>query len=267
METQAEKARRFLALHEGPTPLLMPNPWDVGSAKVLASMGFDALATTSGGFAATLGRLDGAVDRDEAVAHAAALVAAVDVPISADFENCFGHEPTEVAETVELGLGAGLAGCSVEDWDGDAIYDVGLATERVAAAAEAAHRGPVHLVLTGRAENHIRGRDDLADTIARLQRYQEAGADVLFAPGVTAPDDLRRLLAEVDRPVNVVARPGCPPVAELAALGVRRISVGGWFALAALGAAVEAATEFRDQGTFGYLERAQVGAAVRPAFA
>ena len=260
MATQAEKAELFLALHQRAVPLVMPNPWDVGSAKVLVAMGFEALATTSGGFAATLGRIDGSVARDEAVAHAAAVVAAVGVPVSADFENCFVHEPAGVADTIELGIAAGLAGCSVEDWDGEAIYDVGLATERVAAAAEVAHRGPVHLVLTGRAENHIHGRDDLADTIARLQRYQEAGADVLFAPGVIAPDDLRRLLAEVDRPVNVVARPGCPPVAELGALGVRRVSVGSWFAFAALGALVEAATEFRDHGTYGYLDRAGIGA-------
>lgn len=261
MASQFEKAERFLSLHQGPTPLLMPNPWDVGSAKLLAAMGFEALATTSGGFAASLGRLDGSVTRDEAVAHAAAVVAAVDLPVSADFENCFADTPSEVAETIELGISAGLAGCSVEDWDGDVIYDIGLAAERVAAAAEVAHRGPLHLVLTGRADNHIHGRDDLSDTIARLQRYQEAGADVLFAPGVTAPDDLRSLVAEVDRPVNVVARPGCPSVDELGSLGVGRVSVGAWFALAALGFAVEAATEFRDLGTYGYLERAQVGAA------
>src|SRR5437588_244345 len=267
MATQAEKAEGFLALHQGPAPLLMPNPWDIGSAKVRASMGFEALATTSGGFAATLGRLDGSVTRDEAVAHAAAVVAAVDVPVSADFENCFADEPAAVAETVELGIGAGLAGCSVEDWDGDAIYDIALAAERVVAAAEAAHRGPVHLVLTGRAENHIHDRKDLGDTIARLQRYQEAGADVLFAPGVLAVDDLRRLVAEVDRPVNVVAQPGCPAVAELAELGVRRVSVGGFFTFAALGAVVEAATELRDQGTFGYWDRAGLGARIaRPAF-
>jgi len=257
--TQAEKAEHFLALHQGVEPLLMPNPWDVGSAKVLAAMGFEALATTSGGYAATLGRIDGAVARDEAVAHAAAVVASVDVPVSADFENCFAHEPAGVAGTIELGIAAGLAGCSVEDWDGEAIYDVGLATDRVAAAAEVAHRGPVHLVLTGRAENYIHGRDDLADTIDRLQRYQQAGADVLFAPGLTAPDDLRRLLADVDRPVSVVARPGCPPVAELGALGVRRVSVGSWFEFVALGALVEAATELRDDGTYGYLDRAEIG--------
>jgi len=265
--TQVEKAERFLALHQGAVPLMMPNPWDVGSAKALAAMGFQALATTSRGFAATLGRIDGSVTRDEAVAHAAAVVAAVDVPVSADFENCFAHEPAGVADTIELGIAAGLSGCSVEDWDGEAIYDIGLATERVAAAAEVAHNGPVHLVLTGRAENHIHGRDDLADTIARLRHYQEAGADVLFAPGVTAPDDLRHLLAEVDRPVNVVVRPGCPPVAQLGELGVRRVSVGSWFAFAALGALVEAATEFRDQGTYGYLDPAGIGAStVRAVF-
>lgn len=267
MPSQEEKADRFLSLHRGPAPLVIPNPWDVGSAKVLVAMGFEALATTSGGFAATLGRVDGSVRRDEAVAHAAAIVAAVDVPVSADFENCFADEPARVAETVELGVEAGLAGCSVEDWSGSGIYDIDHAAERVTAAAEVAHRGPVRLVLTGRAENHIHDRPDLADTIARLQRYQEAGADVLFAPGVIDADDLRRLIYQVDRPVNVVARPGCPPVADLAELGVRRVSVGAWFAFAALGALVEAATELRDHGTFGYLDRASIGARTAlPAF-
>ncbi len=259
MPTQQEKAQRFLSLHGGPAPLLLPNPWDVGSAKMLVAMGFEALATTSAGFAATLGRLDGSVTRDEAVAHAAAIVAAVDVPVSADFEHCFADDPAGVAITVERGIEAGLAGCSVEDWSGSEIYGIDHAAERVAAAAEVAHGGPVTFVLTGRAENHIHGIQDLPDTIARLQRYQEAGADVLFAPGVIDPADLRQLIREVDRPVNVVARPGCPPVAELAELGVRRVSVGAWFAFAALGVLVEAATELRDQGTFGYLDRAGIG--------
>jgi 2-methylisocitrate lyase-like PEP mutase family enzyme len=177
----------FLALHKSDRPLLMPNPWDIGAAKLLESLGFQALATTSSGFAATLGRLDGRVTRDEAIAHAAAIVDAVDVPVSADLENCFADDPAGVAETVRLAVDAGLAGCSVEDYSGresDTIYDAGLAAERVAAAAEAAHSGPRKLVLTARAENLIHGRDDLADTIARLQSYQEAGADVLFAPGV-----------------------------------------------------------------------------------
>src|SRR5947209_5761630 len=235
MTSQAEKAERFLALHHGTTPLLMPNPWDLGSARLLEAVGFEALATTSGGFAATLGRVDGSVTRDEAVSHGAAVAAAVDVPVSADFENCFADAPEGVAETVGRGIGAGLAGCSVEDWGGEEIYDIELAAARVAAAVEVAHGGDVHFVVTARAENFIHNRKDLADTIARLQRYQEAGADVLFAPGVIVADDLRLLIREVDRPVNVVARPGCPPVAELAELGVRRVSVGGWLAFAALG--------------------------------
>jgi 2-methylisocitrate lyase-like PEP mutase family enzyme len=267
MTTHADKAEYFLSLHQASTPLLMPNPWDMGSAKVLEALGFEALATTSGGFAATLGRLDGSVTRDEAVSHAAAVAAAVDVPVSADFENGFADDPAAVAETVELGIGAGLAGCSVEDWSGTEIYDVDFATERVAAAAEAAHRGPVHFVLTARAENFIHDRKDLADTIARLQRYQEAGADVLFAPGVVAADDLRRLVDDVDRPVNVLALPGAPPVAELAEIGVGRVSVGSAFAWVALGGVVEAATQLRDNGVYDYWDRMTAGARVaRPAF-
>ena len=268
---QGDKAARFLALHGGPAPLLMPNPWDAGSAKLLASLGFDALATTSSGFAATLGRLDGSVDREEALAHAASIVAATELPVSADLENCFADDPAAVATTVRLALDTGLAGCSVEDFGRrpDAhIYDAGLAAERVAAAAEAAHAGPVHLVLTARAENHIRGHPDLADTIARLQAYQEAGADVLFAPGVIDLDEVRQLVASVDRPVNVLPGPGAPTVAELGEAGVRRISVGGAFAFAALAGVVEAARELRDQGTYGFRERSRVGlTAARQAFA
>jgi 2-methylisocitrate lyase-like PEP mutase family enzyme len=268
---QGDKAARFLALHGGPAPLLMPNPWDAGSAKLLASLGFDALATTSSGFAATLGRLDGSVDREEALAHAASIVGATELPVSADLENCFADDPAAVATTVRLALDTGLAGCSVEDFGRrpDAhIYDAGLAAERVAAAAEAAHAGPVHLVLTARAENHIRGHPDLADTIARLQAYQEAGADVLFAPGVIDLDEVRQLVASVDRPVNVLPGPGAPTVAELGEAGVRRISVGGAFAFAALAGVVEAARELRDQGTYGFRERSRVGlTAARQAFA
>src|SRR5439155_7128325 len=174
--------------------LLLPNPWDRGSAVLLASLGFEALATTSSGFAATLGRLDGSVSREEAVEHAASIVEATGLPVSADLENGFADEPEEVAETVRLAVRAGLAGCSIEDFtrrDDDPIYDARLAAERVAAAAEAARAGPVHLVLTARAENHAHGRDDLDDTIARLQAYQEAGADVLFAPGLVRIEDIR----------------------------------------------------------------------------
>ena len=269
MSTQQEKAKTFLERHFATTPLLLPNPWDRGSARLLASLGFEALATTSSGSAATLGRLDGALSRDEALEHAASIVDATDLPVSADLENGFADDPAGVAETIALARDAGLAGCSVEDSSRQAdspIYDLGLATERVAAAADAAHAGS-RLVLTARAENYIHGRPDLADTITRLQRYQEAGADVLFAPGVVDEEDLRHLIGSVDRPVNVLAVAGCPPVAALAALGVRRISVGGSFAFAAYGAAVEAATEFRDEGTYGYRARARVGSsAARAAF-
>jgi 2-methylisocitrate lyase-like PEP mutase family enzyme len=267
MSVAQEKAERFLALHRGSTPLLMPNPWDIGSARLLEAMGFEALATTSGGYAATLGRLDGSVTRDEAVSHAAAVAAAVDVPVSADFENCFADDPAGVAETVALGVDAGLAGCSVEDWSGTEIYDVDLAAERVAAAVEAAHRDDVHFVITARAENFIRDRKELADTIARLQRYQEAGADALFAPGVIAADDLRTLVDAVEVPVNVLALPGVPTVAELADIGVARVSVGAAFLWTALGAVVEAGKQMLDDGTFSYFERMGVGVrAARPVF-
>jgi 2-methylisocitrate lyase-like PEP mutase family enzyme len=270
MESQKAKAEHFLALHDAPTPLLLPNPWDRGSAKLFASLGFEALATTSSGSAAAMGRLDGSLSRDEALEHASSIVDATDLPVSADLENGFADDPDGVAETVERALRTGLAGLSVEDFSRDPeehIYDVGLAAERVAAAAEAAHHGDVRLVLTARAENHIRGRDDLDDTIRRLQRYQEVGADVLFAPGLTRAEDIQRLVASVDRPVNVLAFPGCPSVAELAAIGVRRISVGGAFAFVALGAAIEAARELREQGTYAYLSRAREGlVAARAAF-
>jgi 2-methylisocitrate lyase-like PEP mutase family enzyme len=262
MPDQAELARRFLDLHAAERPLLLPNPWDVGSAKLLASLGFEALATTSGGFAATLGRLDGSVTRDEALAHAAAIAGATDLPVSADLENGFADDPDDIAETVRLAIDAGLAGCSIEDYTGDPsspIYDAGLAAQRIAAAAEAAHAGAVHLVLTARAENHLHGRDDLDDTIARLRAYGEAGADVLYAPGLARLDDIRRVVAEVGRPVNVLAFPGAPPVGELAAAGVKRISVGGAFAFAALDAVGEAARELRDDGTYGFLEHARGG--------
>ena len=269
MGNQAERAERFEVLHEGPELLLIPNPWDAGSAKLLASLGFKALATTSGGAAATLGRLDGSMTREEAIASAATIVAATDLPVSADLENGFGDDAAGVAETMRLALDAGLAGASVEDYtrSEERLYDIGAASERVAAAAEAAHNGPSRLVLTARAENHLYGVTDLADTIARLQAYQEAGADVLYAPGLTRLDDIRQVVASVDRPVNVLGRPGAPSVSELAAVGVRRVSVGGAFAYAALGATVEAARELLDEGTYGYFERAGVGLkAARAAF-
>lgn len=262
MSDQVGKADRFLALHRGPSPLLLPNPWDQGSAKLLASLGFQALATTSSGFAATLGRLDGSVSREEALAHAALIARATDLPVSADLEHGFADEPAGVAATIESALRAGLAGCSVEDFTGSRetpIYDTSLAAARVRAAAEVAHRGPVHLVLTARAENYLHGRPDLSDTIARLRAYQDAGADVLYAPGLTLLDEIRELVASVDRPVNVLALPDGPTVAQLAEVGVSRVSVGGAFAFTALGAVVEAARELLDEGTYGYSTRARSG--------
>ncbi|HLJ99630.1 MAG TPA: isocitrate lyase/phosphoenolpyruvate mutase family protein [Streptosporangiaceae bacterium] len=260
MSIQADKARRFLSLHKPGEPLLLTNAWDTGSAKILASLGFGALATTSSGFAATLGREDGGVTRDETLAHAAAIAAATDVPVSADLEDCFAADPDGVAQTVRLAIAAGLAGCSVEDYtrdDGDPIYRVEDAAERVAAAADAAKAGP--LVLTARAENYLHGRPDLAETIARLQAYQEAGADVLFAPGITSLADITQVLRSIDRPLNVLAIPGVPDVAELAKAGVSRISVGGAFAFAAYGELVTAASELRDEGSYRFRALSDMG--------
>jgi 2-methylisocitrate lyase-like PEP mutase family enzyme len=240
----------------------MPNPWDAGTARVLATLGFDALATTSSGFAATLGRPDGSVTRDEAVEHAAAIARATPLPVSADLENGFADDPDEVAVTVSAAVRAGLAGCSIEDFTrrgDDPVYEREFAAQRVAAAAAAAHAGPRRLVLTARAENYLYGRDDLADTIARLQQYGDAGADVLYAPGLTRSGDIAEVVRSVGKPVNVLALGGAPTVAELADLGVARISVGGAFAYAALGALVEAATELRDGGSYRYLRGSAVG--------
>lgn len=250
--------------------MLLPNAWDIGSAKVLSALGFEAIATTSSGYAATLGRLDYDVGRDQALSHAASLVAATSLPVSADFENGFADAPAEVAETVALARAAGLAGCSIEDFTGDPeepIYGLELAAERIAAAAVVAHHGPARLVLTARAENLLHGRHDLDDTIARLQAYEQAGADVLYAPGLAAAEDIRRVVEAVGRPVNVLAIAGAPTVPELAELRVARISVGGAFAYASLGALVEAADELKGRGTYGFLELAAAGArATRDAF-
>jgi 2-methylisocitrate lyase-like PEP mutase family enzyme len=260
---QRLKAERFLELHRPGKPLLLPNAWDAGSARVLASLGFDALATTSSGHAATLGRLDGSVTREEALSHSAALVEATELPVSADLENGFAAEPEEVAETVALAREAGLAGCSIEDFTGDAenpIYPFEFAVARISAAVRATREGGGVIVLTARCENLLHGRDDLDDVIARLTAYEEAGADVLYAPGLARAEDIARVLDAVGRPVNVLARPNGPTVAELAELGVARVSVGGAFAFAALGSLVEAATELRDRGTFGFHERTRIGA-------
>ena len=262
------RAGNFLALHVPGTPLLMPNAWDRGSARLFAAIGCQAIASTSGGFAASQGRIDGAMTREEVLEHCGALVAAVDIPVSADLENCFADEPEGVADTISSAIGQGLAGGSVEDYTrnrDDPIYELAQAAERVRAAAEAAHAGPVPFVLTARAENYLHGRADLDDTIARLQAYQEAGADVLFAPRVVDPNELRRLLAEVDRPVSVLVTPGAPTVDQLAELGVARISVGGAIAAASYGFAVAAVTELREQGTPNYWDLAATVRAVMQA--
>ncbi len=260
--TVASVPTDFLALHRPGSPLLLPNAWDPGSARILATLGFAAVATTSSGFAATLGRPDGALTRDEALAHAAALVTAVDVPVSADLENGYADAPDGVARTVAAAREVGLAGCSVEDHTADEdepIYDRGLAVERVAAAAQAA--GDV--VLTARCENYLYGRADLTDTLERLQAYQEAGADVLYAPGLRDLADIATVCREVDRPVNVLLLAGGPTPAELAEAGVARISVGGTFAWNALSALVTAARELLD-GEVGFLDRVAPAREVMP---
>jgi 2-methylisocitrate lyase-like PEP mutase family enzyme len=260
--SQAEKGERFRALHERPGAFVIPNQWDAGSARILSGMGFEALTTTSAGLAFTLGRRDGAVSRAEALANAKAVVDATDLPVAADLENGYGHAPKAAAETIRLaGEQAGLVGGSIEDATGDPghpIYDFQHAVERVAAASEAARALSFPFILVGRAENFLHGRPDLDDTIRRLQAFERAGAGALFAPGLTSAEDIRTVCASVTKPVNViVGRAGERfSVAELAALGVRRISVGSALARAALAAFVRAAREIREHGTFTFAEQA-----------
>lgn len=249
-------ADTFRQLHHRDEILLMPNPWDVGSAKIMQSLGFPALATTSSGAAAARGRLDGAMGRELALREAAEIVAAVDVPVSADLENGFADDAGGVAETIELAVEIGLAGASVEDWDGAALYERRHATDRVRAAVAAAAG---RLVITARAENHIRGVDDLDDTITRLQSYVEAGADVVFAPGIRSAEQIGTVVRNVEAPVSVLAVPGVPAVAELGRLGVRRVSTGGALAFASYAAMADAAGELLDHGTFGYLSASRRG--------
>lgn len=241
----------FKELHSRDELFIMPNPWDVGSAKVLASLGFPALATTSSGHAATLGRHDQAVTRDELVAHVAALASSVAVPLNADSERCFADDPAGVADTVRLLADAGAAGCSIEDFDPETgeIDPVGKAVERVAAAALAARN---RLVLTARAENHLYGADNLADTMERLVAYREAGADCVYAPGLTDLEDIATVVLEVGAPVNVLAMPGGPSIGALEEIGVRRVSTGGALAWAAYGALAKGARELLEYGTSTY---------------
>jgi 2-methylisocitrate lyase-like PEP mutase family enzyme len=257
MPTQAEKGAAFHALHHRDSAFIIPNPWDLGTARVLANLGFEALATTSAGFAFAIGKRDGAITRDEALAHAAALVSATDLPVSADLENCFD----DVAETIRLAAAAGLAGASIEDTPrtGDRKpYEIAEAADRVRAAAQAVRNLPFRFTLTARAENYVLGRLDLADTIRRLQAFQEAGADVLYAPGVNTKEEIGAIVSAVNRPVNVLGGMGKLPLslAELGALGVKRVSTGSGLARAAAGAFVRAARELKDQGTFQFAAEA-----------
>lgn len=243
MDRVDTRYERFLALHEKGSRFVLPNPWDAGSARILASLGFPALATTSAGYALTLGRPDGAITRDEALAHARQVVDSTELPVSADLENGFAEDPADVAETVRRAADAGLAGCSIEDYTGrvgEPIYDHEHAAARIEAAADASTE---RVVLTARAENLLRGRDDLADTIGRLQRYQEAGADVLYAPGLVRATDITTVLGAVDRPLNVLLLPSGPSVEELFALGVTRVSLGSSLAYVAYGTLVDAARQ------------------------
>ena len=250
-----DMCERFRELHQSGC-FVLPNPWDVGSAKILEGLGFQALATTSSGHAATFGRTDQQVTLDELLRHAEDLVAAVRVPLNLDSERCFGHTPAEVEANVRRMGETGAAGFSIEDYNPDSggIDSVEVAVERVAAAAAGAAASG--MVLTGRCENHLYGVDDLDDTIARLAAYRDAGAEVLYAPGLHEPDTIRRVVSEVDRPLNVLATPRTPAVSALTELGVRRVSTGSGLARAALGALLTGATELRDSGTSGYLSGA-----------
>jgi 2-methylisocitrate lyase-like PEP mutase family enzyme len=263
--TQAEKAAQFLALHQRPEPFVIANPWDAGSARILTGLGFQALSTTSAGLAVTLGRKDGtaSVTRAESLQNAKSIVDATSLPVAADLENGYGHRPENAAETIRLGAEtAGLVGGSIEDATGDPahpIYDFAHAVERVAAAAAAARALPFPFMFVARAENYLHGRPDLDDTIRRLQAFESVGAEVLYAPGITSPDDLRTLCAAVTRPVNVlVGLKGAPKLSlrELGELGVRRVSLGSGFARIAMTAFLRAAREVREQGTFNFADDA-----------
>jgi 2-methylisocitrate lyase-like PEP mutase family enzyme len=258
--SQSDKAARFRALHEAPGAFVIPNPWDAGSARVLAALGFEALATSSGASAGTLGRRDGKVTREEALAHARAIVAATDLPVSADLEKGFGDAPAVAAETIRLAAGVGLVGGSIEDATGDKdkpLYDIGLAVERVAAAAQAARALAFPFTLTARAENFLRGNPSLDDTIKRLQAFENAGADVLFAPGLPDLEAVRAVCAAVSKPVNFMVgiRGKSFTVADLKAAGVKRISLATSLYREAMSGLVNAAREVKDMGTFGYLDR------------
>jgi 2-methylisocitrate lyase-like PEP mutase family enzyme len=258
MVTQNEKGRAFRELHEREGAFIIPNPWDAGSAHLLARLGFEALATTSAGFAFSQGKRDYHVDREAMIAHVGAIAASTELPVSGDLENGFGDEPEAAAETIRLAAAAGLVGGSIEDAtkrEGDPIYAFDLAVERVRAAAEAARALPFPFTLTARAENYLHGRPDLDDTVRRLHAFEKAGADVLYAPGLTRLEEVAVVVRAVSRPVNVLATAGFDQAA-LAELGVKRISVGSALARAAYGGFLRAAEEMRSKGTFRFAEEA-----------
>jgi 2-methylisocitrate lyase-like PEP mutase family enzyme len=258
MRSQTEKALAFRALHERPGAFIIPNPWDAGTAKLLAALGFEALATTSLGLANTFGRVDSAVTRSEVLANCRDIAAATDLPVNADLENCFAHAPEAAAEMIRLAAEAGVVGGSIEDFTGDAagpIYDLDLAVARVRAAAEVAHSLPVPFMLTARAENLLHGRNDMADTILRLQAYEAAGADVLYAPGLRNLAEVRQVVGALQRPFNVVTGWLDPDItaAQLADAGAKRISVGGALSRLALAAFVNAGRAMQAEGSFAWM--------------
>jgi 2-methylisocitrate lyase-like PEP mutase family enzyme len=263
-----ERRRGFRVLHEREQLFVMPNPWDVGSAKLLASCGFEALATTSAGFAWSLGKLDTRVSRPELVAHVTQLAAATPLPLNVDSERCYPDDPGGIAETVALLADAGAAGCSIEDYDpvSGRIDDLEAAAERVAIAADAAHGLSEPLVLTGRAENHLHGIGDLDDTIARLRAYRDAGADVVYAPGLSDLGSIAEVIEAVEVPVNVLALPQGPTISELASVGVHRVSTGGALARSAYGALLAGAQELLASGTSRYSTAGAPAEALKAAF-
>jgi 2-methylisocitrate lyase-like PEP mutase family enzyme len=269
--SQVERGQRFRALHAGKNAFLLPNPWDAGTARLLKNLGFEAIATTSAGYAFSIGKGDYMVGRDAMIAHVAAMAAATDLPLNADLENGFGDAPETAAETIRMAAEAGAAGGSIEDATGrpdQPIYEKEQAIERIRAAAEAAHGLAAPFTLTARCENYLHGRPDLNDTIGRLQAYQEAGADVLYAPGLLRKDEIAAVVAAMDRPVNVLMgiRGSELDRATLSAIGVKRISVGSALARAALTSFFRAAQEIQEQGTFRFADEAMRYGEIRAMF-
>ena len=272
MPTQAEKGTAFRALHQRDRAFIIPNPWDIGSSRLLAHLGFEALATTSMGYAFSVGKTDGAVGRNQMIAHVGELARATDLPVSADLENCYADEPKAAAATIKLAAAAGVVGGSIEDSTGrteQPIYEFGHAVDRVRAAVAVARSLPFIFTLTARAENYLHGRPDLKDTIKRLQAFQEAGADVLYAPGLRSKEDIAAVLSSVDRPVNVLM--GLQGVLltldELSAMGAKRISVGSALQRTALGAFLRGAREMQEKGTFTFASDAANPKEIKEVFA